>query len=160
MKKAKRLLSFLVALTLVFGVITVHADGNAKGFSDVGTDNPYINYITKLNEQGIIKGYSDGQFAPKDNCTKEQFLTFIYRAEGEPAVEKSADFTDVAKDAYYADAVSWAVSMGMTNGAGDNTFGVGQEIDRNLAIQYLYRWAEVKGFLKIYALTYIKKALS
>lgn len=155
MKKAKRLLSFLVALTLVFGVITVHADD--KGFSDVGEDNPYINYITMLSEQGIIKGYGDGQFAPKSSCTKEQFLTFIYRAEGEPAVEKSSGFTDVSEDAYYADAVSWAVSMGMTNGAGDNTFGVGNEIDRNLAIQYLYKWAEIKGFLNVYQGVYLKE---
>ena len=37
-------------------------------------------------------------------------VTILYRLEGEPVVDYAMDFTDVAGDAYYAEAVRWAAS--------------------------------------------------
>ena len=36
--------------------------------------------ILWASQNGITKGYGDGTFRPNDECTREQILTFLYRA--------------------------------------------------------------------------------
>ena len=50
-------------------------------------------------------------------------------------------FTDVAADAYYADAVAWAVKEGITNGTTATTFCPNQTCTRGQIITFLWRAA-------------------
>ncbi len=133
----KKAFSLMLVLCMIISIIP-----SAAAFSDVN-NAPEREYITALAEKGIVKGYNADTFAPDKLCTREQFMTFLYRAAGEPAVEKTSAFSDVPTTAYFADAVTWAYENGITNGAGGGKFGVGKTIDRNLASYYLYKWADV-----------------
>lgn len=50
-------------------------------------------------------------------------------------------FTDVAADAYYAPAVSWAVGRGVTSGTGGTCFSPGMTVTRGQAVTFLWRAA-------------------
>ena len=71
-------------------------------------------------------------------------MTFLYRQQGKPAYTKGAEFTDVAADAWYYDAISWAAENGITVGLNDETgrFGVGQTCTREQCVTFLHRAAE------------------
>lgn len=57
-------------------------------------------------------------FDPNGNCTRAQTVTFLWRANGSPAVSGNSAFLDVTSDAYYATAVAWAEKNGVTGGIG------------------------------------------
>lgn len=84
-------------------------------------------------------GTGDGKFSPDATCTRAQAVTFLYRASGSPAVSGNAAFTDVAADAYYAAAVTWAEKNGITGGIGGGLFGSGQSCTRGQIVTFLYR---------------------
>lgn len=50
-------------------------------------------------------------------------------------------FQDVSKDAYYADAVAWAVKQGVTNGVSETQFGPDQGCTRAQIVTFLWRSA-------------------
>ena len=59
------------------------------------------------------------------------------------------DFTDVAPDAYYANAVSWAEQNGVVNGYGGNTFGPDDNVSREQIVTILYRYEKKNGYLTV-----------
>ena len=67
------------------------------------------------------KGISDGA-NPNVAINRAQMVTMLWRAEGQPAVGGTANFTDVPADSYYASAVAWAVENGITTGVGGGRF--------------------------------------
>ena len=91
-------------------------------------------------EKDITKGTSDITFSPDLNCSRGQIVTFLWRAAGSPAVSGNAAFTDVVVDAYYADAVLWAVKEGVTNGSSATTFGPDVECSRSQIVTFIYRY--------------------
>lgn len=82
----------------------------------------------------------DKDFKQDTPCTRAQAVKFIWQALGEPKAEKASNFTDVDKDADYAEAVSWAVEKGVTNGYGGNdTFAPDRVCNRGEIVTFLYR---------------------
>ena len=67
------------------------------------------------------KGVSDGA-NPNAAINRAQMVTMLWRAMGQPATGSAARFTDVSADAYYAQAVAWAVEHGITTGIGNGRF--------------------------------------
>ncbi|MFI3227568.1 MAG: S-layer homology domain-containing protein [Clostridia bacterium] len=55
--------------------------------------------------------------------------------------EETKTFSDVDADAYYADAIAWALENGITNGISDTEFGVGQAGAREQVMTFLWRLA-------------------
>lgn len=55
--------------------------------------------------------------------------------------EAPMNFTDVPADAYYADAVKWAVAEGITNGTSDTAFGPDVSCTRAQMVTFLWRAA-------------------
>ena len=53
----------------------------------------------------------------------------------------SVTFSDVPSDAYYADAVAWAVEKGITNGVGEGSFAPEASCTRGQMVTFLYRMA-------------------
>lgn len=140
----KSVLSLLLAISMLLGMCTT-VPASEILFKDVLEDNIYKEYIYEMAEKGIIKGYSPECFGFDDNCTKAQFITFLYRASGMPDVVSESGFSDVSSDAYYADAVSWAKENNIAAGFEDGTFGVDLTVDRNHAVTFLYDWAKAMG---------------
>ena len=109
------------------------------GFADVSADSFYAKAVAWAIENGITGGTGDGLFSPDATCTRAQSAAFLYRAAGSPAVGGSAGFSDVAADAYYAQAVAWAKEHGITDGIGGGLFGSASDCTRAQIAAFLYR---------------------
>ena len=108
-------------------------------FTDVPAGSYYHSAVLWAIENGVTVGTSADAFSPDADCTRAQIVTFLWRAEGSPAAGSSDPFTDVAADAYYADAVLWAVKEGITNGSTATTFSPDVTCTRAQAVTFLYR---------------------
>ena len=108
-------------------------------FTDVKADSYYHDAVLWAVEQGITKGTSDTAFSPNASCTRAQIVTFLWRANGSPAVSGNSAFTDVAADAYYAAAVTWAEKNDITGGIGGGLFGSNNNCTRAQIVTFIYR---------------------
>ena len=109
------------------------------GFADVSAGSYYAKAVAWAVENGITGGTGDGLFSPDAACTRAQSAAFLYRAAGSPAVNGSAGFSDVAADAYYAQAVAWAKEHGITDGIGGGLFGSANDCTRAQIAAFLWR---------------------
>ncbi len=115
------------------------APKHMSSFADVPADAFYAKAVAWAVENGITGGTGDGKFSPDATCTRAQSVTFLYRAAGSPKVSSSAEFGDVATNAYYADAVAWAAKNGITGGIGGGLFGSDNDCTRAQIVTFLYR---------------------
>ena len=111
----------------------------AMDLSDVAGDAYYAEAVRWALSEGITTGTSDHTFSPDAVCTREQAVTFLWRAAGSPAVSGESAFEDVGADAYYARAVAWAAQNGVTNGISQVLFGTGSDCTRAQIVTFLYR---------------------
>ena len=111
----------------------------AMDLSDVAGDAYYAEAVRWALSEGITTGTSDHTFSPDAVCTREQAVTFLWRAAGSPAVSGESAFEDVGADAYYARAVAWAAQNGVTNGISQALFGTGNDCTRAQIVTFLYR---------------------
>ena len=111
-------------------------------YRDVSKDSYYYDAVQWASDKGITNGVADGVFAPDWVCTRGQIVTFLWRSVGSPAPKTTEmPFADVAEDAYYAQAVLWAVENGITKGTSETTFSPDQTCTRAHAVAFLYRLA-------------------
>lgn len=109
-------------------------------FTDVKESDYFYKAVLWAVENGVTTGKSETIFAPKETCTRAQIVTFIYRAAGEPKVDNAVNpFEDVAANAYYADAVLWAVENGITTGKTATRFAPNDTCTRGQGVTFLYR---------------------
>ena len=110
----------------------------ASSFTDVSASAYYAKAVAWAVENGITNGMTETTFAPDATCTRGQSVTFLYRALKGTASD-STNFTDVASDAFYADAISWAVANNVTNGTSNTTFSPNADCTRAEIVTFLYR---------------------
>ena len=115
------------------------APKSMSSFTDVPADAFYAKAVAWAVENGITSGTGESKFSPNSTCTRAQAVTFLYRASGSPAVSGSAEFSDVATNAYYADAVAWAAKKGITTGIGGGLFGSDNDCTRGQIVTFLWR---------------------
>ena len=108
-------------------------------FTDVPAGSFYYDAVLWAIENGITKGTSTTTFSPNDTCDRGQIVTFLYRAMKSPEANATNPFQDVAADAYYADAVLWAVEKGVTTGTSATTFSPNADCTRGQIVTFLYR---------------------
>lgn len=133
-----------VVLT-VDGSTAIKIVDNAKVFSDVPANSYFNDAVAFASARGITGGTSATTFSPDASCTRAQIVTYLWRAAGSPVVTYDMDFSDVSADAYYADAVRWAVSMGVTTGTGNGTFSPDATCTRAQAMTFIYRNEQAQG---------------
>ena len=110
----------------------------AVSFTDVPAGSYYAKAVAWAVENGITNGMTATEFAPDATCTRGQSVTFLYRALKGTA-SGSANFTDVKSDAFYADAINWAVANNVTNGTSNTTFSPNADCTRAEIVTFLYR---------------------
>ncbi len=110
-------------------------------FTDVSSKDYFYDAVLWAADQGVTSGVTDTLFAPNASCTRAQMVTFLWRANGSPVVNYAMKFTDVPADAYYAEAVRWAVSKGITSGTTETTFSPDATVTRAQTVSFLYRHA-------------------
>ena len=114
-------------------------------FYDVPNDAYYYEAVKWAVENGITGGIGNSLFAPNQPCTRAQIVTFLWRAAGSPVVNYAMNMTDVAESAYYAEAVRWALSHGITTGTDDGKFSPDAACTRAQAVAFLFRAAVANG---------------
>ena len=108
-------------------------------FTDVKADSYYYDAVLWAVEQGITKGTTDTTFSPNAKCTRAQIVTFLWRSQESPASDSVNPFTDVAADAYYANAVLWAAENSITGGTTATAFSPNNDCTRAQIVTFLYR---------------------
>ena len=114
-------------------------------FSDVSTSAYYYEAVKWAQEKGITGGIGNGLFGPNQPCTRAQIVTFLWRAAGSPVVNYAMEMGDVSADAYYAEAVRWALSRGITSGTGGGAFSPDDACTRAQAVTLLARALSAKA---------------
>ena len=108
-------------------------------FADVAIDAYCYEAVRWAVKNGITDGVGNDRFAPEQSCTRAQIVTFLWRAAGSPVVNYAMDLSDVAEDAYYGEAVRWALSEGITTGTGESSFSPDATCTRAQAVTFLAR---------------------
>ena len=108
-------------------------------FPDVPDTAYYAEAVNWAVAKKITEGIGNKLFGSNDPCTRAQIVTFLWRAAGSPVVNCAMNMTDVAEDAYYGEAVRWALSEGITTGTGDGKFSPDATCNRAQSVTFLFR---------------------
>lgn len=131
------------------GRITVLTEAAAEPgfFTDVAEGAWYYDYIVTAYENGLMTGVSETEFAPDVAVTRAMLVAMVYQLEGSPEVEGAASelFTDVADDAWYADALVWCSANGLLEGFEGETFDADTVITREDVAVMLYAYELYNG---------------
>ena len=111
----------------------------AMPFTDVPVGSYYYDAVLWAVENGITMGTSDTTFSPNATCSRAQIVAFLWRSEKSPAAGTANPFADVKSDAYYADAVLWAVKENITKGTTSTTFSPNADCTRAQIVTFLWR---------------------
>ena len=110
----------------------------------VGSD--FYNAILWASQNGITAGKTTTTFAPNDNSTRAQIVTFLWRYAKKPLGYYTNPFNDVDKTEYaaYYDAILWAAGKGIATGNTPKTFNPDGTCTRAEAVTFLYRYESTK----------------
>lgn len=127
------------------GPITIEAQF-LHSFVDVEEDDYFYDSVNWAVRNDVTTGTDETHFSPDAICTRGQMVTFLWRADGKPEVNtEDIQFEDVAPHKYYAPAVKWAASTGITNGVTETTFAPDQPVTREQLATFIYRYAQLRG---------------
>lgn len=159
------LIAILVSMLVLSATVTMASaetndieDGlvqKAIAFTDVPEDHWASGVIRRAVKLGLFSGYAGecaGQFGPEDGLTRAQAVTVLWRMAGSPDLGRTAPFSDVAEDAYYARAVAWAASRRVVSGYGgerSGLFGPGDPVTREQLAAMLANYAGKIGGLRV-----------
>lgn len=148
--------ALMFALCLCISPANVQADsGASKRFVDVSDEAYYAEPVKWAIENYQTRGTDDTHFSPNQTCTRAQIVTFLYRYYSVFDVWEAGDmfadtantniavkqtFVDVPEDAYYADAVGWAVNWGITKGTDATHFSPNAPCTRAQVVTFLWRY--------------------
>lgn len=111
-------------------------------FTDVPEEAWYREAVLLMQSTGITAGTSPTTFSPGLTATRAQLVTFLWRAYGSQSPDSSdCPFTDVGENAWYRDAVLWAVENGVTSGTSETAFSPNQACTRAQTVTFLWRAA-------------------
>ena len=115
-------------------------------FIDVSEDDWFANDVKYVFDNNLMNGVEDNVFAPNSPLTRAMLVTILYRADGEPAVNKSIPFDDVDMGEYYANAVIWAKQNGIVSGHTETEFAPNENITREQIAAIMHRYAKYKSY--------------
>ena len=115
------------------------AASGTNPFTDVKEGDYFYDAVLWAVENGVTTGLTETSFGPGAPCTREQVVTFLWRAAGKPAASGTNPFTDVKQGDYSYDAVLWAVENGITTGAAETSFAPKATCTRAQIVTFLFR---------------------
>ena len=102
---------------------------------DDDDDTVYIpNWLNTTDHYAYIVGYEDGEVKPNNNITRAEVATIFFRLLTDDARARywsqTNDYSDIAPESWYNNAVSTLSNMGIINGYEDGTFQPNAPITR------------------------------
>lgn len=125
------------------------ASGMVHPFYDVEENEYYTDAIAWAYHEGVVLGYDDGTFAPHDNVTRAQLVTFLYRyarkVAGDPStIGVSGDLSGYADGAsvppYARIPMAWATAQGVLLGHTDGSLAPYADCTREQFAAIVYRY--------------------
>ena len=108
-------------------------------FGDVFVGSYCYDAVLWAYQRGITNGTDSTTFSPNKTVTRGQAMTYLHRFAGSVDASYGVSFTDVSPNAYYAPAIRWALSQGITNGTSPTTFSPDAPCTRAQIVTFLYR---------------------
>lgn len=109
-------------------------------FADVNTDLWYHEAIDFVLENNYMAGTGAATFEPNGTLTRAMLVQILYNMEGKPDCAGSLSFTDVEANAWYEDALNWAVANKIVLGYSDSLFKPNDAITREQMATILFRY--------------------
>lgn len=155
----KKLTSLLLAGSLSLGLATGAGAVSVQDFKDVNTSDWYYKAVNHVTHFGYFNGTSSTEFSPNEGMSRGMVVTVLARciAKDLDSYAAQTKFTDVSQDVYYAKAVNWAVSKGVTKGISETTFAPNDLVTREQIATFLYRAANSKDSTSISFQEYLEK---
>lgn len=97
------------------------ADPDDTGVSDWLNTDDHLAYLD---------GYPGNTFQPEEDMTRAEAAQMFYNLLRDQDVDTTVSFTDVAADAWYAEAVNTLATLEIVDGVGDNRFAPERTITR------------------------------
>lgn len=127
-------------VTFLWRAMGQPAPRGGSPFVDVSDPNAYYyKAVAWAAENNITTGKTPTTFAPNATVTRGEFVTFLYRAKGQPAVYGGCKFTDVPSGQYYTNPVIWAVNRNITTGRSATSFAPKAACTRAEVVTFIYR---------------------
>ena len=137
-----------MAATVLYRLAEPDAEALDNPFHDVAKDAWYAQSVAWAANVGVVGGYGNETFGPKDSVTREQFVAMLYRfaksensnLENRGSLQQFAD-EDTVSD-WAKEAMTWAVDAGIINGLSDKTLNPSGTTTRAQAAVMLQRFVE------------------
>lgn len=120
---------------------TVTVEGALLPYDDLLPGAWYYTEVRQAIEKGLLRGLGNKAFAPNDAMTRAMVVQVLYQMAGKPTGSAPADFADVSADAWYANAVAWAVQKGVVQGVSADSFVPDAAMTRQDLAAVLWRYA-------------------
>ena len=145
--KTRKLISLMLAILMLVGALSVGTFA-AIEYRDVPSDRWSADDIAYATEKSYMNGVGDGRFNPDGTMERAMIVTVLYRMAGAPKVNFVEKFKDVPAGKYYSDAVIWASSNNITNGATATTFEPEGKLTREQMATFFARYADYSKHIK------------
>lgn len=107
-------------------------------FNDVANDAWYADAVKWGYSEGLISGTSADTFAPNQTVTRAEAMVFLHRQAGTPDVDTNLLFDDIADSDWYAEAIKWGTTEGVTHGTSSTTFSPKLACTRAQIVTFLH----------------------
>lgn len=128
----------LEVAVMISRALGLNGDRMTTTFEDVEDYSFFSGYINSAVQSGIIQGYSDGTFRPRDYVTRGQMAIFIARAF-KLGVESPMEFKDVNPEIASYSAIKKIVNANITTGYSDKTFRPNDTLTRGQISAFIAR---------------------
>lgn len=115
-------------------------------FTDVQEGDWFYDSVAYVCEKGLMNGTGPTSFSPQGTTTRGMIVTILYRMSGSPGVTSYPEFSDVPRDAYYAEPIVWANWHKIATGYDDGSFGANDPVTRQQMAAILYRYADHRNY--------------
>lgn len=137
-----RFLSILLAVCMILSILPAAVfAANVEDFTDLDPKEWYYPWVSDVVKSNYFIGTSETTFEPLAPMTRGMVVTVLYRISGDRVAlkDKQHGFTDVAADAWYADAVAWAKKNGITVGRTATSFAPDEIVNREEIATFIDR---------------------
>lgn len=126
---------------------TYLATGRQLVFGDVPSSHPAYEAIRELSARGIVRGYSDGTFGPREFTLRAQMAALIARSMGWSADDRGNPFPDqgLVDDELWRN-VGTLHAYGVAQGYDDGTYNPTGDVLAHQAILFISRAMIAQGY--------------
>lgn len=110
-------------------------------FYDVSQNDWYYAPVGYAYDKGLFSGMDANHFSPNSPMNRAMLMSVLHRLAGSPAPITQLAFHDVAGNSWYAQAVLWGASQGITSGTGNGNFSPDGQVTREQAVAMMYNYA-------------------